>query len=140
MNFSKQDFRFRCKKWLPVPGNKVDQIQLLPEGWNPSIAPEEIMEPSFWIIKLTGSQLGLKGGRSADLILTRRSHELCLKYCDLEQTLWAGDDLKDEESFFVKFQGSALGPMQRTKGCLLDRFSSATGVSISTQNTIHRGV
>ena len=139
-NFSNKDFRTKCKKWLPEPGHEVDQIQLLPDGWNPDIPPEEITEPSCWVIKLTGSQAGLKGGRAADLILTRKSHELCLKYRDLKQTLWTEDDLKDEECFFVNFKGSALGPMQRSKGSLFHKFSSVTGVTNSTQNTIRRGV
>ena len=139
--FSNKDFSSKCKKWLPEPGHEVDQIQLLPEGWNPDIPPEEITEPSCWVIKLTGNQAeGLKGGRAADLILTRKSHELCLKYRDLKQTLWKEDDVKEDSCFFVNSKGSTLGPMQRSKGSLFDRFSSVTGVSNPTQNTIRRGV
>ena len=139
-NFSNKDFRMRCKKWLPEPGNEVDQIQLLPEQWNPDIPPKDTTEPSCWVLKLTGSLPGLKGGRAADLILTKRSHELCMKFKDLKQTLWDDEDLQDESNFFVNFKGSPLGPMQRSKGSLFAKFSIVTGVSNPTQNSIRRGV
>ena len=36
-----------------------------------------------WAIKVSGD--GLKGGKEADLILTKRTHDLCLKYQDVKE-------------------------------------------------------
>ena len=50
------------------------------------------------------------------------------------------DEIEDDSMFFVNFKGDSLAPMQRTKGSLFQRFSTVTGVTNPTLNTVRRGV
>ena len=141
-NFSNSEFSQRAPKWLPEKEsdenlNEVDKFQLMPDSWNPDIPPEDGMKPSCWIVQVSGDSEGLKGGRAAQIILTPRSVEICLKYKEVKLVI-VKDAIDDDCSFFVNHKGKTLAPLQRTPGSLLDKLGLAVGLNNPTINSFRR--
>ena len=91
-NFTNEDFAGREPKWLP-DGNlnnddDTDDIEMIPDGWNPSEAPEEGMEPSCWVVRVPGDRKGMKLRRNTDIVLTKKVLDICLKYQDLKEIIF----------------------------------------------------
>ena len=116
--------------------NAVDKFDMLPDEWNPDVPHQEGEEPSCWVIDVAGTTKGLKGGRAAQIILTPRSVEWCLKYRDLKSDEF--DNVEDDSQFFVSIRGKPLSPLQNTPGSLLDKVGGACGVNQPTVNSFRR--
>ena len=141
-NFTNEDFASRIPKWLPSAysqdgiGSEIDQFEMLPEGYNADEPPELGIEPSCWVMVICGDQKGLKGGRPAEVVFTKRSHELCLKFKDLKTDFF--EDVTGEDFFFVNSKGKLLAPLQRTAGSLLYKLGAVCDLSNPTMNTFRR--
>ena len=85
---------------------------------------------------ICGDQKGLKGGRPAEVVFTRRSHELCLKFKDIKTDFF--ENFSGEDHFFVNSKGKLLAPLQRTPGSLLDKLGTVCNLSNPTVNTFRR--
>ena len=139
--FSNEDFSSRIPKWLPPQdsqeiGSEIDRFGMIPDGYNADVPPELGDEPSCWVMLVCGDQRGLKGGRQAEVVFTKRSNELCLKFKDLKSEV--SEDVKGEDNFFVNAKGKPLAPLQRTPGSLLDKLGIVCDLSNPTINTFRR--
>ena len=108
----------------------------MPPGWNPDIAPAPGIEPSCWVIDVSGNKDGMKLNADACIVLTKRAHEQCLKFRDLKVQKWG--KCPDNECFFVNFNGGALAPFKNTKGSIFQKFGKAAGISNPTTNSFRR--
>lgn len=143
-SFSNRDFAERAPKWLPQKTNDenldttLDRFELLPEDWDPDTPPTLGVEPSCWVMKLTGNSKGLKikGDRPATVIITPRAMEICQKYKDLKGEVF--ENIDDEDQFFVNRHGRPLSAMQRTPGSLLHKLGEVCGISNFTVNSVRR--
>ena len=138
--FSNTEFQERVAKWLPPTKKEensvdVDKFELLPETWNPDVPHPEGAPPSCWVIDVSGER-GLKGGKHANIVLTPRSAELCLKFQDLKRECL--EEVDDNDPFFVNLKGKPLTAIQRTKGSLLEKMGEVCGVDNPTVNTFRR--
>ena len=139
-NFTNEHFVTRCPKWLPA-SNKgeefiADEYEMIPKDWNPNEAPEEGMEATCWVIRIPGDTRGLKLGESADIVLTRKVVEICMKFSDIKETVLENVGMTDP--FFVNFKGKQLAPIQRVKGSLLYKMGKAVGLENLTMNSFRR--
>ena len=139
-NFRNKEFAERVPKWLPGTKNEddvtADKFELIPEGWNPNVPHSEGEEPTCWVINVCGGSKGLKGGRPAQIVLTPRSAEICLKFRDLKSECLQA--CKENDPFFVNMKGSPLTAMQRTPGSLLAKLGNVCGLGNATVNTFRR--
>ena len=131
-SFTNKDFTNRCPKWLPKTAasditSAVDRFEDLPDDWNTDSPQEEGMEPSCWTIKVCGNSKGLKGGRSAQIVLIPSIVELLLKYRDLKSEVIKIEEENGE--FFVNNKNKPLAAMQRTPGSLFDKLGKAVGLT-----------
>ena len=138
--FTNLQYMMRKPKWLP-PRNEGDtrmdfeRFQKLPPDWNPDVPPSKGAEPSCWVIEVSGENL--KNREDAQLVLTRRGAEICVKYREMKRR--CGLDDKDPKSrFFVNKQGKPLGRMQNTKGSLMEKFGIVCGIKNVTTNSLRR--
>ena len=138
-SFTNKEFSQRRPKWLPKV--KDDEqvsnyiFQKLPAGWNPDISLTG-EDPSCWVLNVAPGTKGLKGGRAAQIVLTRRTAEICLKYRDLKVECL--DKIEEKDPFFVNAKNKALSAMQRTPGSLLDKLGKVCGIENATVNTFRR--
>ena len=114
----------------------VDRFELLPDGWNADEPQRPGLEPTCWAIKVSGD--GLKGGKEANLILNKRTHDLCLKYQDVKEVVVG--EVSGDDCFFVNFKNKPLAPLQRTPGSLLAKYGEVTGVHKPTVNSLRRAM
>ena len=138
-SFSNGEFAARRPKYLPEKtevGDAVDKFDMLPDDWNPDVPHQEGEEPSCWVVDVSGTTKGLKGGRAAQIILTPRALECCLKYRDIKTEVF--ENVEDEAQFFVNIRGKPLTALQNTPGSLLDKLGSACGVNQPTVNSFRR--
>ena len=141
-NFTNADFAARIPKWLPSEvseegvGSEIDKFEMLPEGFNADEPPELGLEPTCWVMVICGDQKGLKGGRPAEVVFTKRSHELCLKFKDIKTDFF--EDFTGEDYFFLNSRGKLLAPLQRTPGSLLDKLGVVCDLTNPTINTFRR--
>ena len=141
-NFSNKVFGERVPKWLPPSTSDdssedvVDKFLVLPDNWNADSPPTEGAEPSCYVINMSGSSKGLKGQKAAQIILTPRVLECCLKFQDIKQNVL--DNVQADDNFFVNGGGRALAAIQRTNGSLLDKLGKAVGVTDVTVNSFRR--
>ena len=138
-NFTNEDFAAREPKWLPdgnINDDDTDVIEMIPDGWNPSKAPEEGMEASCWVVRVPGDRKGMKLRRNADVVLTKKVLGICLKYQDLKEIVF--DNIDITEPFFVNYKGKPVGEIQRVKGSLLEKMGKATGIGKLTTNSFRR--
>ena len=138
LTFTNDEFNARKKKYLPgYDGIRLEgMFDSLPEGWNPDEAPHEDAEPDCYVITVSGEDRSLKGKKDAEIILTKRSNELCLKYRDLKIERFGV--LEGSDNFFVNFKGQPLAKMVRSSGSMLDKFGKVCGLSKASMNTIRR--
>ena len=141
--FTNIEFSERCPKWFPVDDNKendssiVDRFESIPKGWNPDEPPAMGIEPTCWVISRSGQHEGMKKSQEAEIILTRYSLNICLKYRELKDIM-IGHDLEPESQFFVNAKGENLGEMRRSKESLLSKLEETVGVDSPTINTFRR--
>lgn len=134
-SFTNMEFKMKIPKYFPLQTENddiVDQFSKIPEDWNSNIPQNEGDLPTCWVIDVKGDNL--KGGKKAQIILTRNSAEICDRYRDIKGEVF--DDEEDESPFFVNMRKKPLTDLQRTKGSLLDRLGRVTGVSRATVNTL----
>ena len=91
----------------------------------------------MWCIPVSGTDLGLKGNENTVIVLTRRGEEVCAKYRDMKFACLNKDE-NNEDPFFVNSNGKPLGPIQRTKGSLLEKLGKVCGVENPTVNSFRR--
>ena len=141
-SFNNKDFDGRRPKWLPEAPKEdsciVDRFELLPVGWNADEPISPGLKPSCWVIRLCGDEEGLKGGKGTDIILTRGTLDLCLKYQDVKDLVI--DNMKDDDPFFVNAKNKPLTILQRTPGSLLYKYMEVTGVYNPTVNSFRRAM
>ena len=144
-SFSNLEFCERCPKWFPPVDDKVEndnsiveRFESIPEGWNPDEPPAMGLDPTCWVICRSGMNPGMKKGQQAEIILTRYSLNICLKYRELKDVM-LGHDLEPEANFFVNAKGENLGEMRRSKQSLLAKLEETVGVNSPTINTLRRG-
>ena len=141
-NFSNRDFMERTPKWLPEMiqeddvDNVVDRFEMLPKDWDADTPHKEDEDPSCWVIQVCGSSKGLKGGRPAQIVMTPRSYEICLKYRDLKSEMI--EKVSESDQFFVNIKNKPLTSVQRTPGSLLYKLGVACGIYNATVNTFRR--
>ena len=142
-SFSNKDFAGRSPKWLPENKEEnldttVDRFELLPNEWDPDTPPSLGVQPTCFVMKLSGSSKGLKlkGDKPATIIMTQRSVEILQKFKDLKYEVF--ESFEDDEQFFVGFHGKPLAAMQRTPGSLLFKLGEVCGISNFTVNTVRR--
>ena len=141
-NFSNGEFSERRPKWLPK-GKSEDEIsnyifQKLPEGWNPDISPlGDDEEPSCWVVNVSPGTKGMKGHRPGQIVLSKKSLEICLKLRDLKVEC-IKSSVEDEDPFFVNIKNKPIAALQRTPGSLLSKFAKVTGVEDATMTTLRR--
>ena len=137
-SFTNLEFKKRKPMWFPEDFEEEETEDMnelfkkLPENWDWNVPPKPDAQPSCWVIEVSGE--GLKGGNAAQLILTRRSSEICNKFRDLKFEVF-GDDEDELSPFFVNMKKKPLTDLQRTKGSLLERLGKVCGVSNATVNT-----
>ena len=86
-SFTNMDFAERKPKYLPHESFfPEDGFRSLPSDWNPDCAPYDGAEPSCYVMELTGDNRGLKGGKTASVILSKSVIELCLRYREMKRT------------------------------------------------------
>lgn len=141
-SFTNKDFAGRRPKWLPEAQKEdvciVDRFELLPDGWNADEPSLPGLKPSCWVIRLLGDKEGLKGGKGTDIILTRGTLDLCLKYQDVKDIMLI--DLQEDDPFFVNAKNKPLTILQRTPGSLLYKYMEVTGVHNPTVNSFRRAM
>ena len=137
--FTNLEFMQKKDTWLPEACNAngstaQERYENLPTGWDADSPPSEGAPPNAWVISVSGSKL--KGQDDANLVLTKRGLDACLKFRDMKSEC----GLKEEHDgqFFVNKQGKALTRLQRTKGSIIDKFGKVTGVHKPTVNTLRR--
>ena len=137
--FTNLEFMQKKDTWLPEACNAdgstaQERYENLPTGWDADSPPSEGAPPNAWVITVSGSKL--KGQDDANLVLTKRGLDACLKFRDMKMECC----LKEEPDgqFFVNKQGKALTRLQRTKGSIIDKFGKVTGVHKPTVNTLRR--
>ena len=141
-SFKNLDYMQRVPKWLP-PKKKndtraeIDRFDELPAEWDPDQPPSRDAPPSVWCIPVSGKELGLKGNENTEIVLTRRGEELCAKYREMKFACLLEDE-DNEDPFFVNKKGKSLGPIQRTKGSLLEKLGKVCGVENPTVNSFRR--
>ena len=139
-NFSNEDFAGRAPRWLPGANinddNTADEYDMIPDGWNPNKPPEVGMEPSCYVVTAPGDGRGMKLGQSANIIITKKVLDILLKYRDMKRVVFG--TVKISEPFFVNFKADQLGPLQRTKGSLLDKMGNVVGADKLTVNASRR--
>ena len=141
-NFTNDDFSTRIPKWIPVQesqdvsGSELDRFEMIPEGFNADVPPQAGVKPTCWVLEVCGDTKGLKGGRPANIILTNRSLELCLKFKDLKNEVL--EETRGEDFFFVNSKGKCLAPLQRTPGSLLEKLGGVCDLNNPTINTFRR--
>lgn len=134
-DFTNRDFRERKEKWFPKGS---EESMVAPEGWNANVPPVPGAKPTCYVIELSGAEKGMKMGEGTDIVLTERSHDLCLKFSEMKEQVL--DSCEDSENFFVNARGVQLAPMVRKRGSLLMKFANVTGVSKFTTNSLRRAV
>ena len=134
-DFSNRAFLERFEKWLPEVS---EDWMVVPENWNFNEPSVPGMDPSCYVIELSGAERGMKMGEATDVVLTKRSHDVCLKYAEMKETVLGPCD--DSANFFVNSRGLPLAPMVRKKGSLLYKFGQVTGVSNFSTNSLRRGM
>ena len=139
--FSNQEFSERKAKWLPGlkdngDSDLIDKFDQVPDDWNMDVPHQDGEEPSCWVINVSGSTKGMKGGRPAYIILTPRAMEMCLKFRDLKSECM--DGVKPDEQFFVNLKGQPLTGIQRTPGSLLFKLGNVCGLGNATVNSFRR--
>ena len=136
-SFTNLEFKERRPKWLPnvktQEENLAEVFNKIPDDWDSS-APEKADDPpTCWVIEVSGK--GLKGGNRANIILTRKSAEICEKYRDIKGEVFVdGED--DSSPFFVNLKKRPLTEIQRTPGSLMEKFGKVCGVNKATVNTL----
>ena len=141
--FTNIEFAERCPKWFPVDDKKendssiVDRFESIPEGWNPDEAPAMGLEPTCWVISRSGLNEGMKKSQECEIILTRYSLNICLKYRELKDIM-IGPDLEPGSNFFVNAKGESLGDLRRYNKSLLSKLEETVGVNSPTINTFRR--
>ena len=144
-NLTNNEFNARKPKWLPPlqEGNCTmdERFQKIPENWDSSTPSLPDEEPDCWIIKVRNQSSGhaskrLKKGQDVDVVLTRRSLELCLMFKDMKSAFVK--DFVGTDPFFVNIKNEPLAPIQRTKGSLLDKMATACDISNPTVNSFRR--
>ena len=137
--FTNLEFKKRKPKWLPLKSKDdnslvVDRFERLPPDWDADSPPEKGVEPTCWVIEVSGTHL--KGKEDAQLVLTKRSAEICLKFRDMKRECKVAE--ANDEPFFVNMKGKPLAKMQRTKGSLLEKFGNVCGFQKATTNSLRR--
>lgn len=140
-SLTNKEFDKKRPKWLPTVDMDestciVDRFELLPDGWNADEPQRPGLEASCWAIRVQGEKL--KGGKDADIILTRRSHELCLRYQEVKDEMIG--EVSNGDCFFVNAKNKPLAPLQRTPGSLLSKYGQVTGVHKPTVNSLRRAM
>ena len=139
-DFTNLEYMMRKPKWLP-PRNEGDtrldfeRFQKLPSDWNPDVAPYKGAEASCWVIEVSGDNL--KNKKDAQLVLTRRGAEICVKYREMKRQCGL-DDKVPEGRFFVNKKGKPLGKMQNNKGSLMEKFGIVCGIKNVSTNSLRR--
>ena len=139
-NFTNEEFARRVPTWLP--GGKIneedaaDKFDMVPDDWNTTKPPEDGIEPSCYVITVSGENKGMKLGESASIVITKEVNEILLRYRDLKQIVFGTIDML--EPFFVNFKREKLTPLQRTSGSLLDKMSKVVGAPKLTVNSFRR--
>ena len=137
--FTNLEFMKRKPKWLPLKNkddsvNVAEMFEKLPSNWNADSAPKEGAEPSCWVVAVSGADL--KGNEDAQLVLTRRTEEICLKFREMKEECSVA--CEEKGPFFVNKRGKALAKLQRTKGSLLEKFGKVCGFEKATTNSLRR--
>lgn len=134
LNFSNKDFRQRVEKWFP---DACEEVTLFPENWDANVPSVPGKPPSCYVIQLSGNEEGLKKGEGVDIVLTRRSHDICIKYQEMKEKKFSS--YSDDDNFFCNSKGKPLAPMNNSKGSMLYKFGKVTGISKFTTNSLRRG-
>ena len=137
--FTNLEFMQRKEKWLPDvkkgdTSSDLERFDNLPSTWDADSPPSEGAPPSCWVITVTSADL--KGQEDAQLVLTRRGLESCVRFREMKNECLEKED--NNGHFFVNKKGKPLGRMQRTKGSIIEKFASASGVQKATVNTLRR--
>ena len=133
LEFSNKDFRERVDKWLPPSLEITDK---LPDNWNMNEAPGPGIEPSCYVVEPSGKGMRVKKGEMEDVVLTKRSFDLCIKYQELKEKVIG--ESEDDDKFFVNNKNVPLAPMKRVVGSMLYKFGKVTGVTGFTSNSFRR--
>ena len=131
-SFTNLEFKMKRPQWFPEDAVGED-YKKTPDDWDPNIPHEADAPATCWVIEVSGE--GLKGGNKANLVLTRKSAEICEKYRDMKGEVFEdGED--DNSPFFVNLKKRPLTEIQRTPGSLLEKFGKVCGVNKATTNTL----
>ena len=83
--FTNDDFVNRQKLYLP---EGYHDFLNLPHDWKVTEPPFEGADPSMYILRLTGKTANIKGGKSTDVVVTKRCYMLLFKYRVLKKLLF----------------------------------------------------
>lgn len=136
-SFTNKDFAERKPKFLPHESFfPEDGFKSLPSDWNPDCAPYDGAEPSCYVMELTGDNRGLKGGKTASVILSKSVIELCLRYREMK-LVFLGERPVDAP-FFENADKKGLSDLRFAPGSLLFKFAKVCNLSEASVNLFRR--